>query len=895
MMNRKEKTLNLHADSISLRRTAVSNAAVFRHLGLTAFVLLLLLLPLPAGGLFGSEGDWISQHVAVAESLRQAMIAQKTWIPQFIGLGGGSSVYEFSYYGLFRPDVILSCLFPNLEMKYVISLYAMFGVVASVNLCYLWLSRRRLSELFSLAGTVLFACAACFYQAHHQIMFVNYMPFLIMALLSVDTLLKRGKLCPLAVSLFFIYIHSFYYAPACLAVVFLYFLYESLYNRASHKDRHGMADRVLVKFLCAVVLSICLAAVLLLPTGLAILSTKKDGGSFAEAGLSPVDFTLEGLLYTPYGCGLTAINLYCLLHAVSGLQFRVKYAPEKGSKKQRKMGISKRNQRLLCLQGVFALTLLFIAFLPVASLVLNGFLYARAKILIPFLPLFCLVTAQRLRQFYLGRQRCSWLLFSFCLLPAIGSEWWPIVLIDCGILAVWIACQRMISIDNRKKQRIFWLAFLVPICFCFGVHMHDDYIKVNDTRQTLFSMAEQACSITDTQYRYDVLAHGLENCNLTAGESMNRTTMYSSVTNADYAAFFYDTMKNPIKIQNRVALLADENCFFQYFMGQRYLLTEKKHIPAGYHILSEKGGYALSENESVLPVCYGTSALMGEAEYSRLSYPENMEALCRYAVVPEYSADSGFSSHMEQQSAGMFFEETALKQLLEPDGTEKSFRLPLRTPLTGQALLMSFDVESKAGAQVDITVNGILNRLSSKNVPYPNHNHTFTYVISGDTPLTDLFITLSQGEYTVKELKLYTMDLQWLNHEKLYRTKAGQDGKSYREEETQAEKSESIFSGIICMQEDGYLITSYPYKKGYHVMVDGRQVEAQKVNTAFMGFPLAAGEHWISISYNAPGLMAGLFISGLSLALLFAAGIVEIRQKKKGAEYIRVSKEQKVA
>ena len=91
------------------------------HVFLTVITLLLLFLPIGTGMFFGSEGDWCSQHVGIAESLRRTMLETHSLIPQYIHLGGGSSIYDFAYYGLLRPEILFSCLVPYVEMKYIIA------------------------------------------------------------------------------------------------------------------------------------------------------------------------------------------------------------------------------------------------------------------------------------------------------------------------------------------------------------------------------------------------------------------------------------------------------------------------------------------------------------------------------------------------------------------------------------------------------------------------------------------------------------------------------------------------------------------------------------------------------------------------------------------------------
>ena len=63
------------------------------------------------GLIFGFGSDWLSQHLPIAESLRQAMLESGRLLPLYIDLGGGVSVYDFAYYGLLRPDGLPAACF----------------------------------------------------------------------------------------------------------------------------------------------------------------------------------------------------------------------------------------------------------------------------------------------------------------------------------------------------------------------------------------------------------------------------------------------------------------------------------------------------------------------------------------------------------------------------------------------------------------------------------------------------------------------------------------------------------------------------------------------------------------------------------------------------------------
>ena len=390
------------------------------HLLLSCLALLLALGPAAVRGeFFGYGSDWLSQHLPLAETLRSAMLDSGRLLPLYLHLGGGSSVYDFAYYGLLRPDVLLGCLFPQVGMEYLLAGYSLAGIVLGTNLLFWWLRRRLRSEpsgaRAAAFAAVLYAAATCLFHAHNQLMFVNYLPFLILTFIGIDRMAEQGKGAWLVTGgLSLVYLHSFYYSISCLAVCGIYAIdwvrgmrgaSEPIgAMRGDHAQAHvcelrgarasgspacagklrrsesgtkceKRAKSFVLRLAGCVCLSIGLCAVLLLPTGLDILSGSKDGGVFA-AQLKLLDLTLEGMLYTPYGMGLTLISLYCLLTA-----------------------LAQQKTRFL------AICMLAIVAIPAVSLLLNGLLYARGKILIPFLLPMLLLCAQVLCGFLQGSEQ----------------------------------------------------------------------------------------------------------------------------------------------------------------------------------------------------------------------------------------------------------------------------------------------------------------------------------------------------------------------------------------------------------------------------------------------------------------------------------------------------------
>ena len=200
----------------------------------------------------------------------------------------------------------------------------------------------------------------------------------------------------------------------------------------------------------------------------------------------------------------------------------------------------------------------------------------------------------------------------------------------------------------------------------------------------------------------------------------------------------------------------------------------------------------------------------------------------------------------------------------EISATWEGRQIQLSRPVKDKAVIVSFNINRKDGKEVVIEINGMSNKLSSKDAPYPNENYHFNYVLSIDESTSVLETDMTESEYTIEDFKVYIMDLPDrdveipISYSKL--------------------KNNQVFEGTIDMARDGYFVTSYPYKDGYRVKVDGKETDAQIVNTAFVGFPLDKGEYSIEICYTAPGFWTGAVVSIISFA---AAAIIVIRERKK--------------
>ena len=104
------------------------------------------------------------------------------------------------------------------------------------------------------------------------------------------------------------------------------------------------------------------------------------------------------------------------------------------------------------------------------------------------------------------------------------------------------------------------------------------------------------------------------------------------------------------------------------------------------------------------------------------------------------------------------------------------------------------------------------------------------------------------------------------------------------------EWTEERILGQINVQTEGNLILSIPADKGWHVYVDGEEMQMQTFKEAFIRIPLTEGQHEISLEYRTPGFLPGILISISSLLLgIFGCVLNRILRERKQALCVKNS------
>ena len=812
-------------------------------------------------GVFGANMDWISQHSVFPEYFRQQFYQTGQFFPEYAAnIGGGQNIYNFSYYGLYNPIVLIAYLLPFVKMSDYLMAATVICLAASVCLLYGWLKKRRFSTEIALGVAVLFLLAGpMIYQSCHQIMFVQYMPFLLMAFSGVDRYWEKGKTGLYTLGVFLMILTSFYFSIAGMAAIFLYGWYG--YPK-------GIRKRKLFGFLVPMIVAVLSAGVLLVPTAYAILQRSGSSKSQNLKELLMPNLQLDTSLYGAYSVGLTVILVAVLLGGIVCGTIR---------------------ERMITVVCVALLTV------PLFAWGFNGMLYVRYKSLIPFLPFFCYLTAvflNRMENGEIGRWKGVFIFGSTVGVSLLAlyqqgngsrAQNYQLILFESAALFFFF-------LIFQKWKRPFLL--LVPALVCLVLINHavngkagnlvqkEDYQEITDSAWQ--DAVRDALDGETGLYRTEqsgVAKKRKDNVNRIWDMRQWTTSVYSSAYNTEYQKFRNNVFQVEQPFRNGLMQSASDNPLFQKFMGVKYVIGR-----------SEDGeNFTTEVQEAAAPVIYGTSQMVSEKTYQTMEFPYNQTMLMQYAVTNEENiSEHGVTKTKGIREANVTF---AAKKGIAKEGDawkiktkkEQEATLSVEGETSGKEriLYLQFDVENEhPNRDVSIVINGIRNKLTAKSHLYYNDNTTFTYVMKLSADQKKVNVTLGKGTYRICNLKSYVSDTTVLEDDSLYQSTFTPDWN--------ATKGNQI-SGSIEMEQDGYLITSIPYDSHLEIKVDGREVVTEKVNTAFAGCRMVSGEHWVTITYHAPGLIMGKWISLAGIVLWAGMWFLTEKCRKAEREDVRMS------
>ena len=818
-------------------------------------------------GVFGSKVDWISQHSVLPDYFRQQFYNTGQLFPEFAAnIGGGQNIYNFAYYGLYSPVVLISYFLPFVKMSDYMMAAGVISLLAAVLLFYKWLLRRGITSRLSFLTALLFLLSGpMIYHSYNQIMFVNYMPFLCLAFLGVDRYFEKQKPGLYTISVFLMILTSFYFSIGGMFALVLY----GIYRYAEGKEKLGENIKILgfvsdgFRFLLPMLTAVLMSAVLLVPTAMALPGGREGGHKRALSALLIPEIPIFRVVYTPYGIGLTTLAITVL---ITGLTYRKLY------------------EKFLHIACIVILAV------PLFAYLLNGGLYIRDKVTIPFLPLLCYLIAT-----YLEKQKRREISFWAGALPFLltivlvymgreqgkYSEYLGWVLVDALVMLV---CYLIFY-----WKKFDWVLIVVPIGFLalYGVVLHKSADKMIEpafyeevTNKQIRTEIEELTEKENGFYRMEQSGTTSENAaNLNRIWNMQQyvSSIYSSSYNPAYQKFRTETFLVEQPFRNVLMQSVTENPIYQKLMGIKYILSEQEIT--GDQQEKKVGDVTVYKNEEVLPIAYVTNQMISEKAYEDLAFPYSQLAFLRFAVGKSVNDTVNpkevLNSQVKETGAEIPIEDTQAIEKVEDGYHIKSKEIQnVKLKISEEAqkeeiLFVQFELKNyKRSKDVSVWLAGVKNKLSAGSHIYYNGNTTFTYAVNLKAGQTEVNLGLGAGNYEIRNLRCYIG-----NTDESLKTLCQSE---FRVDRAQTKGNRIV--GSVDGVKDGYLITSIPYDEHFEVKIDGKDVKYEKVNTAFLGVKMPVGTHEVEIVYHAPGLKMGKVLSVTGLLLL--AGMMLWNKKK---------------
>ena len=798
-----------------------------------ATILIIVFITTNFKNVFGSNTDWINQHTIIPEYFRQTFYKTGKLIPNLaLNYGGGVNIFNLSYYGLLSPLILPSYLLPFLNMTTYITIIDILVLIASALLFYTFLKSHNFDDNISLTTSLLFTLAApLIFHMHRHIMFVNYMPFLIMSLMGVDKLIKKNNKTLLIISIFLMIMTSYYYSVCGILVIGIYYIYFYLGYTNNFKLKEFIKE--LFKFIGLVFVAIMMSSIILLPTMYTLLIGRGNNEStYSILSLLTPYLKIHKIFCGTYAIGLSIIGFISIIY----------------------LFYTKKKHNVIT-----ASLISIILFIPIFRYLLNGGLYLREKCFIPFIPLIAYFIANFLKDLYENKFNLKnfiiYLAVIFGLLYYFNQKQYCYLIVISFII--------LLIIHKKKKiQRIISIyLILIALGICVGENLNEDRVSIKEYNKIFNTKTEttinEILANDNDFYRTNNLDYATTTINKIYNNKYLTTNYYSSTYNKYYLNFVRNEFLNNMLDYNYFMISGNKNILFNSFMGVKYLYSSED-LGLGYTKIKDN----LYRNELALPIIYGTSNVTNTNTYNNYSYPYNLEVLLQSVIVDD-TQNTIIENNIQEislnyeliENNGVIIDKNNNEYTLKVEN-EGNIKIKLSEPIIDKLLFIDLYGLKENTCSIDnieLTINNVSNILTCTTWIYSNKNNTFHFLIN-DKSIDTLNIKLKKGTYTIKNIKTYILD-----YENLLNI---QNGKTKMNITTIGNDS---INGYINLPNDEYLVTSIPFDEGFSILVDEKKSDILKVNSAFLGTKLKKGYHNITISYSSPWLKTGKIISSLGI------------------------------
>lgn len=823
--------------------------------------------------------------------------------------GFGTSMFVLNLTNLF--------LFPVYAAGYLFGIGYMPGAMVyllilemflAATVCYFLLSCFSFSERSKMTASYLYGLNGYMLiwgQHYHFGCFVVFLPLL---LLLLERAIRREKFsltAPLVVAA--MVMSSVYMSYMSLLMAGCYLIFRMIQKPAevSSKKRNTKWMQFIMHC-CSIVLGIGIGSFIFMPMAyyLLTISSRLDSeGSFLSRMMEYVSpfagpfyetaflrffsTVFQGIRdYQGYSNFYEApVLFFSVLFVILGLQYVCTIHRQESSRKSKTM------------QYIAVLFFVFCMFTRLGSCIFNAFAYPFSRHSFIFMPVFAVVTAFTLDQIRI-RRRFSMPALILAAAATAAAHLIAYRTVTEDLLRIYIllffACAAIIlflvyQLYQSKNFRVKSMVSVLLLLICTVNVSMEGYLSYNDRTYLTRSDPEywgglHNPNVTEAvQYlkETDPSLHRVEKdyfsgslCMDGLAQNYRGISTYNSTPNRHLETFIQQVIPNfPI-------MAAHEYSFRQigYYtehgrlFGIKYLLSRQPDLQLdGYVLLKQFGDIYVYQNNQVSSMArfythVGDSSVLNDA-YGKT----DLERMLLEVLLLDINdtSDSGkgtvsASCAAEFTGSTLLSEEKlseiyALEKLpvnienIEADGSSGAVLIPIDRSKTEdyERLYLEFDISVPYIS--DVTVN-------------PEDPMEYHFRIFPQEPehvqiaVPDFCDTIELNRYggefkgNITNIRLLGSKVQTSESSNAVITLpyAGKD---------------SLISGSVQTEENGFLFLPVPYEEGWNASVDGTSVEILRSDSGFMSIPVEAGEHTFTFEYEQPLFQTGVLVSLVSFGI----------------------------
>ena len=875
------------------------------------------------------QADGLKQHFIILkdfhETMRNFLSNPANGLDLFSwNMGLGMDVIgQYSYYILGDPFAYLSLLFPeeSLEIVYSVLILVRMFFVGFAFIQYAKYHKH--SNINILLGAIIytFSSFALFAGVRHPY-FLNAMILFPFLLLAVDKLLKENKKVPLAVWVAISAISNYYFFYMHTIMLVIYAIIQYICEYRKEGIKHFF--KKLGSGILAYIIGILIASIILLPTIYAFFNSARTGEeTICQYSLDYYKCLFSINLCTAYGDNWSYIGVSSIILLMLPIL------------------LMRRKQHKVFFIYLIVATLFLV--IPILGSIMNGFSFPNNRWSFIYAFILSYIVTLCFDQRYSKKEikAISVTMVLYTIIAIIGilcCKTEPVFIIyfiqillaffmlDCIWHQNTFSEKNEIPYDKKKgklNQYKFTIAIfilsIISICvMAFGLFTSYDrnyakeFIELGSTEEKLATQLGNNKSYTkniqdilkeDTSfYRIAKIPHQVQNLSIYYGYPS--TECFLSIGNQYVYNLNLELADNQYSTTSCMRGFGDRSKITT-LLGTKYYIADKeneKSIPYGYILKEEQNGVKTFENQYPLSVGVVYTQYMTRKNYESLSPLEKEDVLLKTAVVEEQDVQNWNMQEKIQEKTDL------------TDIRESTKIVPYKMIDKEKIIKENEIITTKNNQSIDLEISNIKNSelyvFISGFEFQGNNKHTITANFHGKKvsktienkmtsayyqPAPEILLPLGYYEDASGKINLKFSAKGTYQLEKIEVIAVPMD--SYEETIRQLQQNElqnvsvtnKEIKGTIHIKENGILQIATSYTTGWKAYVDGVPTDTIRVNTAFIGISLEAGEHEIYLKYEVPYLKLGMVCTLIGILGLTFLAIYE--KNREDSKKVRKQKE----